>query len=423
MPTNRDSWPDAGPHRRLLQLLDELREAQRPRRSFMNIAAAAADADAVSHETVRSWLRGDTLPSTLQLGMLVAALGGGTDDRNAALTVLNQVQRKDLDLRTAAARKRSRRAEPRVVARPSDRTSLRPAVLPPIPRIAAVADGLKGSTRGSVTFLVGDGGLGKSVLIGQLLDRMEAEQDRTWGPASALLVSCAAVPGGLALAEPTTLDRAMASAADVEGSLLDRLRRMRDAFGSVGLLLDTLDVVLDDTTLPALANYLGAAADIGDVLVSCRSYEFGAYFADARRSAPALSGRIREVRVPELSGDEIVQWTRSYLGRAGPLDAARQRFLASMSAGVTRPSTLRTVCSVPVRLALTCEVFAQTGHAPMDLTVTELYRAYWKDRVSRHNGLANAAAARKEAAAHEVAGHVVSSSGRIALRVPKWSRP
>jgi hypothetical protein len=87
---------------------------------------------------------------------------------------------------------------------------------------------------------------------------------------------------------------------------------------------------------------------------------------------------------------------------------------------VERSQSLRNVCSVPVRLALTCQTFAAEGHVPPELTVVGLFDRYWDERIARHGGLARTRQARaKAAAALTVASKVVRpATGELALRVP-----
>jgi hypothetical protein len=411
--TSQEGWPPRGPHLQLLRQLDDLREALPTRPSFRTTATAMG----ASHEAVRSWLTGAVLPTAQELGGLVTALGGGPDDRDKAVGLHEQVREAKIDS------PRSERAPTpppdRLLAR--DRAALQPSVLRPMPRIAAVARTLDAAAEpGTVSVLVGDGGLGKSVLIGQLLDRVGTTNgDVGWFPPSAVLVSAAAVAGGAALADPESLDCELGRASGVDGGLLDRVRRAAATFGSCSLILDALDVILDDETVPALAGLLAAAAEVGDVLVSCRKHEFGAYFTDLPSSAPALVDRVRQVPVPELTAGEIVRWAEAHLTASGPLDTEARGFLASLTDGVDRAGPLRTVCSVPVRLALTCQVFAEQGRVPVDLTVTELYQAYRATRIARHRGRGGPQARAKDAAALAVAKQVVGPDERLTLRIPK----
>ena len=116
----------------------------------------------------------------------------------------------------------------------------------------------------------------------------------------------------------------------------------------------------------------------------------------------------------------IVGWADHYLTRPEQQKSGEETsFLQALQSSILRRSSLQEVCAVPVRLALTCQVFAEMGYLPEDLTVTGLYNAYWDARVARHSGLRSAAGDAKEAAAFEIASHVLGTSDRLHLQIPK----
>jgi hypothetical protein len=94
-PTDRRHWPKRGAHLKLLQILDELREAAAVRPSLRAIGDDMRFRlkCPASHETVRSWLTGRSLPSGRQVLALVNALGGGTDERERALRARDEAER------------------------------------------------------------------------------------------------------------------------------------------------------------------------------------------------------------------------------------------------------------------------------------------------------------------------------------------
>jgi hypothetical protein len=298
-----------------------------------------------------------------------------------------------------------------------DRASLEPATLSPVVREdlldAALARRAKRATDDrAVLLLTGEGGVGKSVLLGQYLDRV----DRAGG--AVLLVSAASVPPALALDEPSTVDRALGVAAHDEwgeAGLLALMRRLRDAHGAVTLLVDTLDLLLNKRSTAPLAAVLARALDVGDVVSTCRTEEFGRYLGDTR-TTPRFAGRVADFPVPALTKPQILEWASDHVAGLGGSAAEQTAFLESLAGGLRSSDSLRQVCALPVRLALTCEVFGRERHVPEDLTVTGLYRAYWDLRISRDP---TGAGHVKERAALDVAARVVRASGRIALRVAK----
>ena len=272
--------------------------------------------------------------------------------------------------------------------------------------------------------------MGKSVLLGQLLQRFSAvhveqpsNDNHTTG--AVVLVTCASLPPGTALADVDEIDAAfggaLGGATKYHGTILNLLRELNSRYESSTLLIDTLDLLISDRTLPALAGFLSDALEVAKVIFTCRTYEFDNYLRDAHQSAPRLADRITKVQLPRLVPDEIIAWARIYIEGTGKRPTGEEAgFLRSLQGGVTQNGPLRQVCSVPVRLALTCETFAAAQHVPDDLTVTDLYNAYWLARVRKDKGKAGTADGdAKEQAALNVASHTVTSDGHIALQVPK----
>ncbi|MFD4636567.1 hypothetical protein ACFWN2_04580 [Lentzea sp. NPDC058436] len=306
----------------------------------------------------------------------------------------------------------------RIVAH--DRASLRALTLPAVLRsrwldLALERRDLQAATSGGRQILVvsGEGGIGKSVLLGQLLDRLEP------GGQSLVLVSCGSVDQGAALSDLASVDLALGLATDRDRGgrgLLHLLDTQRAAHGSVVLLIDTLDLVLGEESAAPLAALLVEALGIGEVVVTCRTHEFRDYL----ELAPRLAGKITKQSVPPLDGPEIVDWANRYL-RARPDSDDHSAFLDHLAGRIESSGSLLEVCSLPVRLALACETFGQRGYLPEDLSINDLYVAYWDARVGRQAGIAGVTGRMKENAALAVASGVVTRSGRIVVRVPKAS--
>jgi hypothetical protein len=229
---------------------------------------------------------------------------------------------------------------------------------------------------------------------------------------AAVLVSCAGASLPSSHLDRNDVDRSLGRAVGNVGwasdGLLSALARLKNEHGSVTLLLDTLDLLLSPETLPALADVIAEALDVGEVIVTCRAQEFSSYLDGAHQGAPRLANRLTTVKLRKLAPEEILRWADAYLaapGRApGREDAT---FRSKLEAGLHRRGSVWEVCSVPVRLALTCEVFAEEGDLPEDLTVAALYNAYWDARVARHAGVRSDA---KSAAALAAAAKVVTET-------------
>jgi hypothetical protein len=324
----------------------------------------------------------------------------------------------------------------RIVA--PDRASLSTHTLPAVPRLGVLSMALRQRHRYSeatgqrqALAILGDGGMGKSVLLGQLLDYLENDLpdhpfEMLGRPSgAAVLVACAAIPPATNLLSLKSADEAFGLAVDPLSSsssgLLGLLATLKSEYQCVTLLIDTLDLLINEDSLQAITNLIGEALNIGDVVITCRSYEFLSYLAEPRQSAPRLVHRLTEVNLPKLDPKEIVEWARLYLSsNAEQAGEETTGFILALEGGVEKNGSLRQLCAVPIRLAITCETFATSGHVPEDLTVTELYDAYWDRRVHREAGKSDTPASyAKEQAALSIASNVVTPTGSILVQVPK----
>lgn len=312
---------------------------------------------------------------------------------------------------------------PPIVA--EDRSSLTARTLQPVQRLELLGKHLDGAGRpllddsGSrrALFLIGEGGIGKSVLLGQYLDRLDAARDR-----GAVLVSCTSIEPAADLTTLRSADHALGEATSDplgrEYGLLALLNQMRSDHDSVSLLVDTLDLKISEGSLVSLAAVIAEALKIGDVIATCRTQEYRNFLqSGAHRLAP----RIDPVTMPSLAEGEIIAWAERYMDaspQVRPME--RAAFLTSLRGGVTRSQSLRNVCSLPVRLALTCQTFADVGHVPPELTVVGLFERYWDTRIARHAGISHTELSyAKQDTALKLASLVVQwDEGRILLRVP-----
>uniref|UniRef100_UPI000A5081D1 ATP-binding protein n=1 Tax=Streptomyces graminilatus TaxID=1464070 RepID=UPI000A5081D1 len=264
--------------------------------------------------------------------------------------------------------------------------------------------------------LTGDGGIGKSVLLGQLLQRLEP------GKGAVALLSCAQLPPDTLRHGFESADRAIGEAVRPGGGkgIIDLLARLRAAYGEVTLLVDTLDLVLDAGTLPGLSSVLGAALELGNVVMTCRDLEYRGHLRYPDRSAPRLAGRLVEHPMPLLSETEIVDWAQHHLLRgaagSGGLTPSDQAFLSVLRGRVAVPGALRRICALPVRLAMACEVYANKGYIPEELTTKQLFGDYWQARIRTSGGLP---APDKERAVYALAELLLTREGVLRVQVPK----
>ncbi len=337
-------------------------------------------------------------PARLERGMPAARSGGPAGARDRLTTM------------------------PQVVA--DDRGDLAALTLQPAKRLSLIARHLdaQASVLPSRTghrqalFVLGEGGVGKSVLLGQYLHHLEATGSR-----GVVLVSCASIEPAADLGSLTSADLAFGAATGNpyarEHGLLALLNAMRSAHGMVSLLIDTLDLRISEGTLAPIVALMYEALEVGDVVVTCRTQEYESFLQGGARR---LGWRSDPVTMPALAQQESVTWGENYLEKeAGRPPGDQSAFLESLRAGVERSRSLREVCSLPVRLALTCQTFADEGYVPPELTITGLFDRYWATRIARNAELGRTGQARaKEAATLQLAGKIVRDGGRVALRVP-----
>jgi hypothetical protein len=288
--------------------------------------------------------------------------------------------------------------------------SLRAFALPSVSRLDLLGRVLDstGPTPGSASLIIGEGGTGKSVLLGQLAEhlaeRSDASSDNEHGGWAVVLLSCNAVPATADLTSLDLADAAFAHAArvtDPQKGLRLAVRDLAERFGSVYVLMDTLDVVLREDTANVVATLLGDLADHAQLFATCREREYRDLLMDPQLEVPQLGSRSGHpaLLVPKLRHTDILEWATRYVDTLNRPEAERERFVASLQDAV-RSAVVREVCAVPLRLAMACDLYGESGEIPEDLTITSLYDTYWDRRIARdrrgrrtHQGEAQAEAA------------------------------
>ena len=213
---------------------------------------------------------------------------------------------------------------PRVVA--EDRASLAARTLQPVKRLGLLDKHLDqtGPTaprrlgQRRALLLIGEGGIGKSVLLGQYLDRLDSAGDR-----AVVLVPCTSVEPAADLTSLKSADLAFGAATSNpvgrEHGLLALLDQLRRAHGEVTLLIDTLDVKISEASLVPFAAVIAEALKTGDVIATCRTQEYRSFLQDG---AHRLAERVDPITMPSLSEREIVAWTERYMDASSQLPPA-----------------------------------------------------------------------------------------------------
>lgn len=268
----------------------------------------------------------------------------------------------------------------------------RPEVLPEADRLHELTEAV-----GTLTFpllVLGEGGIGKSVLARQLVrSRTEAGED-------VLLVPCNRVPAADPLDSVAAIDLALGGAASGARKTIPLSMWIEDATVNEVLpvvVIDTLDLLLREDTADYLEELLEQLAQLSRVVVTCREAEWRELVA-----RPALAAW-PEWTISLLSSQAILMWAAAFTNETDVPAGKEAEFLATLQQAVDQQRG-RNVFGSPLRLAMTCELYARTGALPEHLTVSDLYRDYWDRRIARdRRGRVTEASGRHETAARDTA--------------------
>ncbi|WP_433006303.1 NACHT domain-containing protein [Kribbella sp. CA-294648] len=264
--------------------------------------------------------------------------------------------------------------------------STQPEILPGMDRLALLeravgpVDALE-----KPLVILGEGGLGKSVLAGQLFGRFESEGDTT-----AIFVLCTRIPASAELSSAAAVDLALGQAASGVREAAPLTAILAAAPGRVIVIVDTLDLILTEDNADDISYVLRQVARQALLLMTCRDQEWHSYLEPERDLVGAL------YRLPNLTPDEIGEWADAYVRASAIPQERRASFAASLTERLSGAG-VRDVFSSPLRLAMACDIYAAAGAVPAGLTVTRLYEAYWERRVARDRR-----GRRADRAAHQV---------------------
>lgn len=211
---------------------------------------------------------------------------------------------------------------------------------------------------------LGAGGLGKSVLVGEIVDG-SSKRER-------ILIACAAIDGTSQLQGVVPIDEILGGEAT---GLRVTLSEALAAYTNRPLLvIDTVDILLREETAAAICDLLARWSVQADLIVTCRSREWHDLVAPWLR-------HFKPVEMPSLSEREILEWSQKFVEHDQIPDELGHKFLQSIKVAVDA-ETGRNLLGVPLRLAMATRLYAVRGALPPDLTVTQLYKSYWEERVS-----------------------------------------
>jgi len=224
-------------------------------------------------------------------------------------------------------------------------------------------------------YVVGEAGCGKSTALGEVFD-LAPSLGAHWR----LVVPCSSLRIDDAATEDD-IDRRMGASAGTTLRLSELCARLTTDLGAGVVLIDTLDLVVSARTGPAVRYVLGSLVEAGAHTVGvCRTDEFRAYLA-------AKSLREQDTwPLATFEREEMVAAARMFASRWRRDDGSA--FAAALEALTAGEHRLDAIARQPVLLSILCDLFAEDGHVPADLTVAALYRKYWAKYVedSRRHG-------------------------------------
>ncbi|MEW5861044.1 MAG: hypothetical protein AB1861_27330 [Cyanobacteriota bacterium] len=267
------------------------------------------------------------------------------------------------------------------------RKALEPYILPTIRRASLLEKCLKQihiSIEGKyrVIPILGAAGYGKSTILGTIYDELHHE-----------LVKSGA--GWVALARCDDLIESADNFAKELGEKVSQCRlsiveiaKQLTAQRSRGvLLLDTLDIVLTKPLVSVLRDILFQLLEIGVTIVfTCRDQDYSYFFEPYHESFAGFRESVYEgCKIPKFNNDEVREATREFvrLKWKDSTPESQTSFADKIIALSADSVSLQEIVQNPLLLALLCDLFAESGNVPEDLTVSQLYETYWNWKIAK----------------------------------------
>jgi hypothetical protein len=265
------------------------------------------------------------------------------------------------------------------------REALTPRILERIPRSVVQDKYLGAIARGTETgldrviALIAPAGYGKSTILGHLYDEL-IQSSAGW--VGLILCSHLHLP-----ASPSANDLAISLGQGLSGeldSIVPLTQHLTQTHGRGVLLIDTIDLVINKSFVLAFATLLRQLLNTGTTIVfTCRDHEYNDFLEPTREKLLGVAQSVDRYTVPEFTTAEIRLAATTFFTHQAPYTPERGQAFADQILQLSADSrSLHQITQNPLLLALLCDLFAQDGHVPADLTVSKLYKRYWQEKIA-----------------------------------------
>ncbi|MEA5464991.1 hypothetical protein [Leptothoe sp. PORK10 BA2] len=124
------------------------------------------------------------------------------------------------------------------------------------------------------------------------------------------------------------------------------------------------------------------------VVFTCRDHDYNDHLEPIRERLPGLTRQIERFDVPNFTPSEIRLAASAFFHQRAddfpePDTSDRGTAFADNILALSADSrSLLEIIQNPLLLALLCDLFAQEGNVPPDLTVSKLYQRYWQEKIA-----------------------------------------
>jgi hypothetical protein len=230
-----------------------------------------------------------------------------------------------------------------------------------------------------VILIYAPAGYGKSVLLGEIYDKLAHEV--SW-----IALTLCAYFLEKKLDSTDSFSKALGESICYEEQPITEIAiKLNNCYGKGVLLVDTLDLILTQTFIPNLRSVLAELLKTGvTVVFTCREEEYNTLMFHNLRGC-YIDGHLvkgfsdEEIRIATSifieSKEEEIKKSQASNSYKFPEQ------ILEMTAGDCKPSELKKIIENPLLLGMLCNLFFLEGRVPENFTVSRLYEKYWENKV------------------------------------------